>query len=857
MLSSIYTTPLSGESIAVRRRNAGAIEHSWRIFVLSLHLRRSITIMPNHTQFCVCDRRASHQQGLEMEEAFVKLRSDLEIHPESNGGVIVKDPVTHGFYRFTPVQASVLDRLDGRQDFRSIAAVVSGQHQTEVLEEQLKDFAGKLQKLLLLDHPFCWAKLEGAAKKKRHRILRNLLFIKIHAFNPDRLLGNLEQKLRFCFSPAFAALVWVTVAIALLLSLLNWESLFVSLGTVFSLYSIPLIVVIVFAIMTIHEFAHGLALKHFGGKVDEMGFMILYFIPAFYCNVSDAWMLKKRERILVSFAGGYIQFFIWALATICWRFLAIETPASRICLITIAFCGIQTLLNFNPLIRLDGYYILSDFLEVPNLRPKAIAYVKSKMKSVFTGKAFRGNSGLSTRERRLFLFYGTASALFTCALIWIMVQRVGGWIVHQYHFWGILLVSVLFFMAMPIADKENRAVSGRGVQPVRLRIRKFPFMLLALIAILIAGFLPWELKISGDFTIIPSKRVLVTPQVSGHLKNILVEQGKQVRRGETLAAMENLELSNSYEETKGELAAQRAALDLLLAGSRPEEIEKARRLVETKKAELYNVNRVQQERAVLLETVAKKAAELENARLVYERTQSLLETGLIARNEADRARTTYEVQQKELSEAKGNLKILEEQTDRGSDIKRKELAQAESELNILRAGSRKESIRTVESQVNKLEEKLSIFARQMELLNIQSPIDGVVATSYLQNRIGDFLDKGDIFCEIVSEGTVIVEMPVPEKEIGDVQLGFPITIKVRGYPKRWYRATVRNIAPVAAASGAEKTVIVQGDLKNPEGSLKAGMTGVGKILCGQRTIFEIASRRAIRWLRTEFWEYLP
>ena len=825
------------------------------IGAFSLHLPPSITIMRNHTRYHFAV--AATQQGLEMEEAYVKLRSDLEIHSESNGGVIVKDPVTHGFYRFTPVQASVLEHLDGKQDFRSIAASVSEQHQEEVLEEQLKGFADKLQKLLLLDHPYCWAKLEGSTRKKRHRILRNLLFIKIHAFNPDKLLGSLEQKLRFCFSPAFAAVVWITAAIALILSLLNWESLFLSLGTIFSLYSIPLIVVIVFVIMTIHEFAHGLTLKHFGGKVDEMGFMILYFIPAFYCNVSDAWMLKKRERILVSFAGGYIQFFIWALATICWRLLAIETPASRVCLITIAFCGIQTFLNFNPLIRLDGYYILSDFLEVPNLRPKAISFVKNRIRGLLTGKSFREHEGLSAREKKLFFFYGTASTLFTCVLVWIMVQRVGGWIVHQYHFWGILLVSVLFFMAMPGVNKDNRTVSGRGAQTVKVRISRFPVVLLALILVLIAGFLPWELKISGDFTIIASKRVSVTPQVSGNLKKIYAEQGKQVHQGDLLAEIENLELSNSYEETKGELAAQKAALDLLLAGSRPEEIEKAKRLIETKKAEVYNVNRIQQERAVLLETVAKKEAELENARLVHERTQRLLETGLVARNEADRTRIAYEVQQKELSEAKGNLKILEEQTDRSSDIKRKELAEAESALNILRAGSRKESIRAVESQVNKLEEKLNIFGRQLDLLSIRSPIDGIVATSHLQNRIGDFLDKGDMFCEIVSEGTVIVEMPVPEKEIGDVQLGFPITIKVRGYPKRWYRATVRNIAPVAAAGGAERTVIVQGDLKNPDGSLKAGMTGVGKILCGKKTIFEIASRRAIRWLRTEFWEYLP
>ena len=103
------------------------------------------------------------------------------------------------------------------------------------------------------------------------------------------------------------------------------------MGAIFSIYSLPLIVAVIFAVMTIHEFAHGLTLKHHGGRVEEMGFMILYFIPAFYCNVSDAWMLKKRDRIRTTLAGGYIQVLIWALSTIGWRLLAPETPASRIC----------------------------------------------------------------------------------------------------------------------------------------------------------------------------------------------------------------------------------------------------------------------------------------------------------------------------------------------------------------------------------------------------------------------------------------------------------------------------------------------------------------------------------------------
>jgi putative peptide zinc metalloprotease protein len=793
-----------------------------------------------------------------MEETHVRFRPDLEIHPEANSGIIVKDPITRRFYRFTPVQASVIELLNGRMDLAAVARAVSQKHDTEVLEQQLEEFAGKLQALLLLDSPYSWAKLETASGNG-HKAFRNLLSIKIHAFNPDRLLVRLEKKLRFCFSPAFFTIVCITTLAAVILSILNWKSLFVSLGTLFSLYSIPLIVLVVFAVLTVHEFGHGLTLKHFGGKVEEMGFMLLYFFPAFYCNVSDAWMLKKRERLWVTLAGGYIQIFLWALATIAWRLLAPETLASRICIIAVAVTGIQTLLNFNPLIRLDGYYLLSDYIEIPNLRSKAFNYLKNRLKSWITGFSFGNIRETSPRERRWLFYYGTVSVLFTMALIGIIFHRMGGWIIREYRSWGIVITSMLFLLAVaPVARKENAKVSGKLFRILILRIRKAPLIFMAFILIVAAvAFLPWELKISGDFVIIASKRMSVTPQVAGNLKKIHVDQGSRVRAGEILAEMENLDISNEYEETRGELEAHTASLDLLKAGARPEEIEKARRLVETKKAELYNVTRIGQERALLRETIAKKEAELAQARVDYERTRSLLEDGVIARNEVDRDRTAYEVRQKELSEAKGKLSILEEQTERNLDIKRKELAHAESELQILLAGSRRETIRAAESHVRKLEEKLSILQQQKEFLKIRSPINGTVATPYLHNRVGDFLEKGDMLCEIVSEGSVLIEMPVPEKEIGDVKRGFPITIKVRGYPKRWYQARVRYIAPVADVSGAERTVMVQGELENSDGSLKAGMTGVGKILCGKRTIYEIASRRIVRWLRTEFWEYLP
>jgi multidrug resistance efflux pump len=791
-----------------------------------------------------------------MADTHWKLRSDLEIHSEPNSGIILKDPISNGFYRFTPIQASVLELLNGELDLESVAQRVSQRHQTEVREEQIRDFVGKLQKLALLDHPYSWSQLEKARKRKR-TVIQNLFSIKIHAFNPDRLLADLERRFRFCFTSGFAVLALTVALVAAVIGILNWESLFLSIGSIINAYSIPLIVIVVFAITTIHEFAHGVALKHFGGKVNEMGLMILYLIPAFYCNVTDAWMLGKRQRIWVSLAGSYIQIFLFALAIIAWRLLAPEMLLSRVCLVTVAFTLIQTLFNFNPLIRMDGYYVFSDLMELPNLRSKALTYIKNRAKSLITGNTFGDTQRLSLKEKRVFLYYGTASFLFTAALIGIMFERLGGWMIREYRSWGILLVSMLFLAVVPVTRKENAEESAKMLRLVVKRTGGTPWILIVLMLVLGVGFLPWELKVSGDVTIVASNKVSVTPQVMGSLKKIYVDQGSRVQAGQVLAEMENLEIANNYEETKGELASQKASLDLLLAGSRPEEIEKAKRVVETKKAELNSLSRVNEERAVLLEIVAKKEAELENARVTHERSQKLLETGLIARNDADRDRTAYEVQRKELSEAKGKLRVLEEQVDRNREIKRKELEQANSELKILLAGSRKETIRAVESQVRKLEEKLGIFEREIELLKIRSPIEGVVSTPYLRNRIGDYLNKGDVFCEIVSEGTMIVEMPVPEKEIGDVQLGFPITMKIRGYPKRWYQARVSNIAPVAASNGLVRTVLIQGKLDNRDGSLKAGMTGVGKILCGKRMIYDIVSRRLIRWLRTEFWEYLP
>ncbi|MBO0798050.1 MAG: hypothetical protein J2P31_04435, partial [Blastocatellia bacterium] len=174
------------------------------------------------------------------------------------------------------------------------------------------------------------------------------------------------------------------------------------------------------------EFAHGLTCKQFGGEVHELGFLLIYFQPAFYCNVSDAWLFpEKSKRLWVGFAGPFFELFIWAIATFLWRLTNADTLINFISLIVMASSGVKTLLNFNPLIKLDGYYMLSDYLEMPNLRRRAFRYIGDRIKKL-TGIVVEEIDSPTPRERRIYFIYGliaTVTSFFAMALAFVQAGK--------------------------------------------------------------------------------------------------------------------------------------------------------------------------------------------------------------------------------------------------------------------------------------------------------------------------------------------------------------------------------------------------------------------------------------------------
>ena len=315
--------------------------------------------------------------------------------------------------------------------------------------------------------------------------------------------------------------------------------------------------------------------------------------------------------------------------------------------------------------------------------------------------------------------------------------------------------------------------------------------------------------------------------------------------------------SNKISELTGNLEAERSELALLRAGARPEELDRKQNLVETKRVELANARRTQEQRNQLTQTIERRRSELQLDQQNLTRTRDLVGNGLSPRADLDKAETAVKVKEREIGEIEAAIRVISETSDREADLKTRELAEAQSELKLMKAGSRPEQIQQVEADVAKLSREVALLDQELGKTEIRAPIDGVIATAFVERKLNQHLDPGEELCKIVDISRVTVEMQVPEKEMVDVRPGNPVWMKARSLPSVDLQGRVDFIAPVAQTVNSQQMVVVRSELQNDGLVLKPEMTGVAQIYCGDRRIIDLITRRMVRWLRTEFWVLMP
>src|SRR5438132_5348776 len=383
----------------------------------------------------------------------LRLRRDLEIAPQKYEGrtyYVVKDPVSLRYYRFKEQEHFLIQLMDGDHSLDDAQKEYEKRFRPERLT--LEDLEGFGQQLLTAglaqnESPQAGKQLFDRRKKRKRsewmQALTNILYIKIPIIDPDKLLNWMLPHLRWIFTTWFMAVSITTMAAAILLVATHFETFrdklpdyheFFSFGTVAYLWAALGIVKV------IHEFGHGLSCKAFGGEVHEMGALFLVFSPCLYCNVSDAWTLpSKWKRIIISFAGIYVELIIAALATFVWWNSSAHPFINNMSLSLMVVCSVSTVVfNANPLMRYDGYYILADWLEIPNLRDRPNRFLQRLAMDYCLGIEVQPEQYMALWRRILFVAYA---------------------IISYFYRW-IITFSILYFMSFFLKPYKLGVVSG-------------------------------------------------------------------------------------------------------------------------------------------------------------------------------------------------------------------------------------------------------------------------------------------------------------------------------------------------------------------------------------------------------------
>ena len=271
------------------------------------------------------------------------------------------------------------------------------------------------------------------------------------------------------FSPA-AAVVWLLLVISagllLAVELGTVQSRLPDFSAFFNVRAAWWFAVALIGTKALHELGHALMCRHFGASCREFGVMVLLFMPTFYCDVSDAWRLpSKWQRILVSAAGMLVELVVAAVATWLW-WLSEPGSLNAICLRIMFLCSVSTLLfNANPLLRYDGYYMLSDWLEIPNLWQESRVLWRQWAWSWLTKTEWQPDPTIPRRLYPALMLYAALSAIYSLLLLGAMMWFC--WRVLEPQGLGTLAIGLMLFtVSGMVVGPVYRAVS-RWSRPTR------------------------------------------------------------------------------------------------------------------------------------------------------------------------------------------------------------------------------------------------------------------------------------------------------------------------------------------------------------------------------------------------------
>ena len=502
-------------------------------------------------------------------------------HIEDGARVVrVYIPSSGYMFKLTPAQWTIAQLFDGARSYTEIAELYSQQTGEYYDEQTIFEFSSELETagfwyrtpqeknvLLLLQ-----SKEERRKNLKAKNRFSDLSIIIFPAYNPDRWLAKFYRKTRFVYTRWFTVLTVFAFLFTLGLTVSHWSEIGrdtaqfynfsdKTFGDIVVLYALGMFVV------AVHEYAHAHACKHCGGRVPAMGFALIFLTPAFYTDTTEGAVMGTRpQRLTIALAGIWSELMVCSIATPVWWLTAPGTIVHDGAYFLMMLTGIVSLIvNWNPLMKLDGYHMLCEIIGIAELKEDSTAYLSAWVKRHIWRLPVEVPY-VPKRRRPGFAIYALLSGAYSYTVLYIVARFAGNvsrnfspeWaFIPEY---GVALLVfksrirlLVNFMKLVYLDKKDR---------VRAWLGSHRAMLPAAAAIVLVLLPVWHQSTSGSFLLEPAHRVAVRSVVPGLVEGVFVKEGTLVEAGQPLAKLRNVPLQSDVAEAQAQyvVAADRMTL---------------------------------------------------------------------------------------------------------------------------------------------------------------------------------------------------------------------------------------------------------------------------------------------------------
>lgn len=514
----------------------------------------------------------------------IPARSVAERYPRLDPGATFREHIEDGkpliriyvpntgfMFKFSREEWQLAQLFDGSRSYEEIADAYSQQKNNQYDPDSVREFAAGL------DSVGFWYKtpqernillMRQSAEERRKKLegrgkWADLSMVMFPAFNPDKFLTKLYSYTKFVYAKWFTVLTIIGFCITAGISLTHWREIGrdtvefynftnVTLGYFLILYSLAMVVTVV------HEFAHAHACKHYGARVPAMGFALIYLMPAFYTDTTEGAVKGSRyQRLIISLAGVWSELVLCSIATPIWWGTPPDTLVHDGAYFIMMLTGLMSVfVNWNPLIKLDGYNMLCEIVGISDLKESSTVYISAWVKK-YVWRLPVEVPYVPRRRRPGFAVYALLSGVYSYTVLYVVARFAGNIVRNFSPEWGFIpeiAVALLIFrsrvrllanfMKFLYLDKKDRIVAWFTL--------RHSVALGAILALFVA--LPlWRDSVFGRFILEPMQTAVIRARVPGTVSQLFVAEGQRVAMGTALATLRSSPVQSELENSRANL----------------------------------------------------------------------------------------------------------------------------------------------------------------------------------------------------------------------------------------------------------------------------------------------------------------